>query len=213
MKKSLLSGIAVAAAGGVVGLPAGPAEAANTFTGCPQTNFTKNATTPANCNEVITFTASGGVHTSIPAGASTNYDGVEDNLVGVINNSSKTINSFKLSGGSVGIFGFDADGICVFTATPSGKAPCTPNAKDDLATVGKNAAGYGGPIGFFTNIKGNTGTVNFIGGIASGTGTYFSLEEPASLNLTVVPAPEPAGIAALGAGLVGMAMFRRRRRH
>jgi hypothetical protein len=47
MKKSLLGGIAVAAAGGVIGLPSGPAEAANTFTGCPQTNFTKNKLGPA----------------------------------------------------------------------------------------------------------------------------------------------------------------------
>src|SRR4029077_11548393 len=61
MNRSLLSGVAVATVGGLVGLPAGPAEAANTFAGCPQTNFTNNATTPANCNEVITFTAAGGI--------------------------------------------------------------------------------------------------------------------------------------------------------
>jgi hypothetical protein len=54
--------------------------------------------------------------------------------------------------------------------------------------------------------------VNFIGGIASGSSNYFSLEEPINLNAPpVVSTAEPTSLAALGAGLVGFGLLRRRR--
>jgi hypothetical protein len=194
MKKSLLSGVAVATVGGLAVLPTGSANAAICTT-LASTGFPTNST---GCNELITINANGSITTSIPTGATTNYDGVEDNVLGVVNNSSSTIFALNLKGSN--IFGFDGDGIQSFLGLKA-------NSKDT------SGSGYGGPLGFFTNLKGtNTGTVNFIGGIAPGASTYFSLEEPATLNTTVTPAPEPATLATLGAGLVGFGLLRRRRR-
>src|SRR5882724_4107449 len=62
------------------------------------------------CNVVITFAADGSVSTAI---SNPNpYDGSEDTLVGVVNNSSSVITSVSLSSVSLGLFGFDGDGIC-----------------------------------------------------------------------------------------------------
>jgi hypothetical protein len=111
------------------------------------------------------------------------YDGVEDTLIGVLNNTtSTTIGSIPLTGTS-DVFGFDGDGICSpnngtepFSPGPpdanSGVGPCTDNAQDT------SNGGYGGANSYFTNINGaqTAGTVNFITPLAPGQSTYFSLE-------------------------------------
>lgn len=147
------------------------------------------------CNLEITFNADGSISTAIPAGAGATYDGVEDALIGVINNSGLTVNGFHLVGASIG--GFDSDGINTFFGGPVAGNPDT--------------TGYGGPLGFFSNNLGNSIDVTFFNGIAPGGNTYFSLEEPASLSLVVTPAPEPASMLLLGAGLAGLGLVRRRR--
>ena len=194
----LFHGVAAAAALTVGGMaiPSGPALATAIPTVCPATSFTNPATTPPNCNLVITFNTDGSITTSIPVGATSNYDGTEDALIGVFNNSSHTVTSFSLTGSN--IFGFDGDGIDTFT----GVGPVAGNP---------DTTGYGGPNGFFTNIVGNTGTVNFAGGIAAGGQDYFSLEEPASLDIIVNPTPEPATMLILGAALAGLGVVRRRK--
>jgi hypothetical protein len=137
------------------------------------------------CNLIITFGPGGGITTSGPGG---NYDGVEDALIGVVNNSGSTITSFKISG--TGIFGFDSDGIDTYTGAS--------NAMD--------LTGYGGPLGYFTTSSLDTGTVSFIGGIPDGGSTYFSLEESIVLSQlpVITAAPEPASLALLGVGLAAV---------
>src|SRR5690348_839022 len=65
----------------------------------------------AGCNVVITFNANGSITTTIPN--ANPYDGVEDTLVGVVNNTAAAIASFNLASTSNSqLFGFDGDGAC-----------------------------------------------------------------------------------------------------
>lgn len=110
-----------------------------------------------NCGTIITITDRGATvsNTGQPP-----YDGVEDTLVGVVNNSRVPISTIGLSSAAP-IFSFDGDGIDSY-GIPG-------NARD--------ATGYGGPNAYFSNIAPNLATVNFIVPIAAHGGTaYFSLE-------------------------------------
>ena len=165
---------------------------------CPSTPFT--GTNSNNCNLTITFNANGSITTTQQPGATNNFDGTEDALIGVINNTLHPITSFSISGS--GIFGFDSDGIDTFISG----APAGANT---------DGSGYGGPNGFFTIIDANTGFVNFANGaIAAGGTDFFSLEE--SININAPPiiggAPEPGTLMILGGGLAGLGWLRRRRK-
>jgi hypothetical protein len=91
------------------------------------------------------------------------FDGIEDTLIGIQNDSSQAIASIPVSSQSGKLlFGFDGDGLCTFIS-------CTWSAP----------TGYEGPGVSFTNISADqtSGTVNFSPAIAPGGHTYFSLEE------------------------------------
>ena len=163
------------------------------------------------CNLVITFNADGSIATT--AGPQSTFESVEDALIGVVNNSGHTIFSFNLDGGTSEIMGFDGDGIDLYTFSSVGvQGNITPTAGNPDGT------GYGGFNAYFTNISGGagcifldcSGTVNFLNGIASGSHDFFSLEEPASLNLTVRNVPEPLTLSLFSAGLIGAAALRRK---
>jgi len=106
------------------------------------------------------------------------FDGIEDTLVGVQNNSNRRVFSFSLKS-STNIFGFDGDGLCNSNPSPGG-CPFGPT-------------GYEGPGVSFTGINGNrtSGTVSFSGGIAANGGhAFFSLEE-ANFQLNLCGSDDP----------------------
>lgn len=103
------------------------------------------------------------------------FDGIEDTLVGVLNNSTQTVSIIPISSSSTTpIFGFDGDGLCAgyYVGTPVG-CPFGPS-------------GYEGPNTSFSVTDANTGTVNFPRGLAPGASAYFSLEgAPTPANIIV----------------------------
>ncbi len=126
------------------------------------------------CNTVITIDATG-TSLTVAVNDSNPYDGSEDTLVGVVNNSSNTISQLSLSGGN--IFGFDNDGICTFAF--AGNSYCSSSA-----AAGADPQDYQGPTSTFTITDASSGFVNFSPGIAPGSSTYFSLEEPPTASIT-----------------------------
>lgn len=161
----------------------------------------QGATCPAfgadtDCGYLITINPDG----SITAGPTAQgpYDGSEDTLVGVINNSPTPLTTLTLSGSN--IFGFDGDGESSYTGTSYGPT------------------GYEGPNTSFTIVDPNNGSVDFTNGGVMGNGgtAWFTLEEnlasiTGGVNVITGGVPEPStwAMMLLGFGAVGFAMRKR----
>jgi hypothetical protein len=115
------------------------------------------------------------------------YDGADDTLVGIINNTSAPLSQISLSSPTEPIFGFDGDGICA-NPNPTSGLPGLP-ASDCAGVNHVDTTGYGGPNTYFTNISADamSGVVNFIIPLAPGQSTYFSLEEALQPNNFIPP--------------------------
>jgi N-acetylmuramoyl-L-alanine amidase len=140
------------------------------FSQCPAIGFS------AGCSILITINPSGRLTFQID-GDVPPYDGIEDILVGVLNNSGATVYGIELFGS--GLFEFDGDGA--------------------------NAGSYAGSNIFFSRIDINSGIVNFRNGLDYGNSLWFSLEgNPASVKLARTVTIDPGhGGAKCAKGLTG----------
>ncbi|MFY9824596.1 MAG: IPTL-CTERM sorting domain-containing protein [Thermoanaerobaculia bacterium] len=111
------------------------------------------------CGVIITVTDSGA---SVAVTGQGPYDGADDTLVGVVNNSSLPVSALGVASG-IAVFAFDGDGLVSY----------------GISGNPRDSTGYGGPNAYFTNINAaqTSGMVNFITPIPAGGGMgYFSLE-------------------------------------
>jgi hypothetical protein len=171
----------------------GSAQAAALFTQCPPVGVNTG------CQFLITINATGIPTVAMDPNVPNNgpYDGSDDTLIGVLNNSSRTITSLPLSS-STNIFAFDGDGACTQTPGP--------------ANCGPDPSGYGSPNATFTaiNVGATAGTVLFPAGLAPGGSTWFDLEDALASSTQITPGtpggtgggtvPEPASMTLLGGG-------------
>src|SRR5712671_3550447 len=138
------------------------------------------------CTILITLNANGSITTTHPNPATSFDSGLDDNLIGVINNTAQTITGLQLSSATIPIFAFDNDGVCAgrpgYTFSALG-----PNPNCAIAT---DPHTYG-PAGInFTVINANTGIVNFgNGGIGPNSNSFFSLEGGNLTKIVVIVVP------------------------
>ena len=202
------SGLVVAALGAVALIPASAASAAGKearpavhanhspdapgypgTTTKPKFNECPAIGADTSCAILIVVTNSGNQILSNPTLGP--YDGADDTLMGILNESTKPLFRIQLhgSGTTSPIFGFDGDGICTFAKgglTPTdtgwtGTTYCSTTqraGKTSGKTTDANGADYQGPTTTYSTISATAtrGDVNFTGGLQTGKATYFSLE-------------------------------------
>jgi uncharacterized repeat protein (TIGR01451 family) len=137
------------------------------------------------CTILITLNADGSITTTFPNPAPSYDQGLDDNLIGVVNNTSKTITALQLTSATVPIFGLEDDGVCGLPGWTF--SPLGPNPNCAIAT---DPHRYG-PAGInYTIFNANSGIVNFgNGGIAPNSNSFFSLEGGNLTKIVVVVIP------------------------
>jgi hypothetical protein len=96
------------------------------------------------------------------------FDGSDDTLVGIVNDSATAVNAVTVSGPGSDLSGFDGDGICSGDyGSWNGSAQCP-----------YGPTGYEGPGTSFVTDPSlpDSAEVDFTGGLAPGASAYFSLE-------------------------------------
>jgi hypothetical protein len=172
--------VGAATAVALLGVIAGPASASNPVT-APFTECPAIGAAPS-CDILLVVNPDNSV--SVFGDSSVGpYDGGDDTLVGIVNNSTNPVPAITVSGPNSYLAGFDGDGICTYATggTTGGSGPgfigdsyC--NAQQ---LTGTDPQDYQGPANTFTldpNSQ-NDVEVDFAGkGLAANSSTYFSLE-------------------------------------
>lgn len=153
----------IAVASLALAAPATAAPPTTPFGQCPAVGF------DTSCQVLIVINQQGGLESFVDP-TQGNYEGAEDYLVGVQNNSGSTVSSITLRGAEP--FGFDGDGLCS-GLNESEKGGFLPPPED----CPFGPTGYEGPDTSFSNYSDNEGTVNFLHGkLQPNQSAYFSLE-------------------------------------
>lgn len=94
------------------------------------------------------------------------YDGSDDTLVGIVNNSARPVTAITVTGPGSSLSVFDGDGICTFSGW-TGVSGCP-----------YGSTGYEGPGTSFVTSPSlpDAAEIDFAGGLAPGKSAYFSLE-------------------------------------
>ncbi|HTZ09115.1 MAG TPA: hypothetical protein VMB72_08585 [Acidimicrobiales bacterium] len=138
------------------------------------------------------------------------YDGADDTLVGVLNQSTAPVSDLSLSSSTENIFGFDGDGICSGGYGTWGPAPASSTVSSDTGSAGCAYDGdmttYAGPDTSFSDYSSDgatatSGTVNFPTPLGAGQSTYFSLEE--ALTTSSILPPTSIATSLSGGGKAG----------
>lgn len=151
------------------------------FSSCPAVDVATS------CAVVIVVNADGSkTLVDNPAGTTAGvYDGIDDSLIGVQNNSANPVTSLVVTDTTDSpIFGFDGDG------------PCTETTPPVITDCSSDPSGYGGPTSTFSNRSADqtSGEVDFSPAVAPGATTWFALEStPSASTLSL---PSSVGIAA-----------------
>ncbi len=140
------------------------------------------------CTILITLNADGSITTTFPNPAPSYDQGLDDNLIGVVNNTNKVVTAVQLTSATVPIFGLEDDGVCGLPGWTFSAVGPNPNC-----AIATDPHLYG-PAGInYTIFNANSGIVNFgNGGISPGSNAFFSLEGG---NLTKIVAVVIPGLA------------------
>ena len=137
------------------------------------------------CTILITLNADGSITTTFPNPAPSYDQGLDDNLIGVVNNTSKVITALQLTSATVPIFGLEDDGVCGLPGWTFSALGPNPNC-----AIATDPHLYG-PAGInYTIFNANSGIVNFgNGGIAPNSNAFFSLEGGSLTKIVAVVIP------------------------
>jgi hypothetical protein len=126
------------------------------FTQCPPVGASPS------CKVLLVVEASGDVSVYDDPSVG-DYDGGDDTLVGIVNNSATAVPAVTVTGPGSGLARFDGDGICQYGLSCTWPAP----------------TGYEGPDNTFTTdpSQPDSAEVDFNGsGLGAGASSYFGLE-------------------------------------